>query len=82
MYLACLNLIMEKQNSNQNVKIENMVGFFKTFDHYHNKLNFGHFFSFPVSLLEDLNMKFRPKFNHGYLRFKLCYSKCFTRFLG
>ena len=26
---------MEKQNSNQNMKVEKMVELFKTFDHYH-----------------------------------------------
>ena len=35
---------MKKQNSNQNVKVE------KTFDHYHHKFDFGHFFSCPVKL--------------------------------
>ena len=41
---------MEKQNNNQNVKVEMMVGFVKTFDHYHYKFSFGHFFSCPVKL--------------------------------
>ena len=34
LYSACLNLNQEKQNSNQNVKVEKMVVLFKTFDHY------------------------------------------------
>ena len=29
---------MKKQNSNQNVKVEEMVVLDKTFDHYHHKL--------------------------------------------
>ena len=29
--------IKKKENSNQNVKIEKMVAFVKTFDHYHQK---------------------------------------------
>ena len=28
---------LKKQNSNQNVKVENMVVLFKTFDHCHHK---------------------------------------------
>ena len=28
---------MKEENSNQNVKAEKMVVFFKTFDHYHHK---------------------------------------------
>ena len=35
--------IMKKQYSNQNVKVEKMVVFVKTFDHYHYKLIFGNF---------------------------------------
>ena len=42
--------IMKKQNSNQNVKVEKMVTFVKTFDHYHQQFNFGNFFSCPVKL--------------------------------
>ena len=41
---------MKKQNSNQNVKVEKMVVFVKTFDYYHHKFNFGNFFSCPVKL--------------------------------
>ena len=41
--------IMKKQNSNQNVKVEKIVVFVKTFDYYHQKFNFGNFFSCPVN---------------------------------
>ena len=43
-----------------------MVGFIKTFDQYSHKFNFSHCFSSPKKLSEDLNMKFRSKFNHGF----------------
>ena len=42
--------IMKKQSSNQNVKVEKMMVFVKTFDHYYHKFNFGDFFSCPVKL--------------------------------
>ena len=42
--------IMKKQNSNQNLKVEKMMIFVKTFDYYHRKFNFGIFFSCPVKL--------------------------------
>ena len=41
--------IMKMQNSNQNVKVEKMVVFVKTFDHYHPKFNFDNFFSCSVN---------------------------------
>ena len=44
--------ILKKQNSNQNVRVEKMVVFVKTFDHYHHKFSFGNFFSCPVNLKE------------------------------
>ena len=43
-------LIIKKQNSNQNVKVEKMVIFVKTFNYYDDKFNFGNFFSCPVKL--------------------------------
>ena len=58
--------IMKKYNINQNVEIEKMVVFVKTFDCYHHKFNFANFFSFPIKLLKSLKLKFRPKFNHGF----------------
>ena len=42
--------IMKKQSSNQNVKVENMLVFVKTFDYYHHKFNFGNFFNCPAKL--------------------------------
>ena len=38
-------LIMKKNNNNnnQNVNVEKMVAFVKTFDYYHHKFNFGNF---------------------------------------
>ena len=50
LYSVCLNLIIKKWNSNQNVKVEKMIVFVTTFDHYHHKFNFGNFFSCPVKL--------------------------------
>ena len=38
--------ILKKQNSNQNVRVEKMVVFVKTFDHYHYHYNF---FNCPVN---------------------------------
>ena len=58
--------VMKKQNSNQNVKIEKMVVFAKTFDYYHHKFNFGNFFICPVKLQNNLKLKFRSKFNHAF----------------
>ena len=56
---------MENQNSNKKCKHwKDMVRFVKAFEHYHQKFNFGYFLSSP---LKDLNLKFRPKFVHGYL---------------
>ena len=40
---------MKKQNSNQNLKIEKIVVFVKTFDDYHHKFNFN-FYGCPVKL--------------------------------
>ena len=36
-------LIMKKKNNNQNVNVEKMVAFVKTFDYYHHKFNFSNF---------------------------------------
>ena len=49
--------IMKK--GGEDVKVEKMVVFVKTFDHYHYKFNFGNFFR----LQKNLKMKFRWKFN-------------------
>ena len=44
-----------------------MVRFIKTCDQYHDKFNFGHLFSSSVKTVpEDLNLKFRSKFNHSF----------------
>ena len=45
--------IMKKQNSNQNVKIEKMVVFLKTFDHYHHKFDFGNFFQLSCKTVKE-----------------------------
>ena len=51
LYSLCLNLNHKKNKIlPKNVKVEKMVVFVKTFDHYHYKSNFGHFFSCPVKL--------------------------------
>ena len=42
--------IMKKQNNNQNVKVEKMLVFVKTFEHYQRKFNLGNFFNCPVKL--------------------------------
>ena len=44
---------------------DDTIYFIKTFDQYL-QFNFDHLFRSPVKLLEDLNMKFRSKFNHGF----------------
>ena len=44
---------MKKQNSNQNVKIEKMVVFLKTFDHYHHKFDFGNFFQLSCKTVKE-----------------------------
>ena len=41
---------MKKQNSDQNMKVEKMMVFVKTLDHYHHKFDFSNFFSCPVKL--------------------------------
>lgn len=43
-----------------------IVRFIKTFDRYPHKFNFGHFYSSPVKLIENLDLKFRLKINHGF----------------
>ena len=48
------------------VNNENMLGFVNTFDQYHHNFDFDYFFSPPVKLLKDLNLKLRSKFNHGF----------------
>ena len=42
-----------------------MIAFVKSFDHNHQKFNFGNFFSCPVKLQKNLKLKVRSKFNHG-----------------
>ena len=44
---------MKKQNSNQNVKIEKMVAFVKTFDYYHHKFDFGNIFQLSCKTVEE-----------------------------
>ena len=46
---------MKKENSNQNVKVENMEVFAKTFDYYHDKFNFGNFFQLSCKTKRILN---------------------------
>ena len=53
----------EKQNSNQNMKVEKMLVLVKTFDYYHHKF---HFFKCTVKLQRNLKLRFRLKFNHGF----------------
>ena len=38
-----LNHEKKKNNNNQNVNVEKIVAFVKTFDYYHRKFNFGNF---------------------------------------
>ena len=59
--------IMKKQN-NQNEKVEKMVVFVKTFEHYQCKFNLGNFFNCPVKLQKNLELKFKLKFNHGFTK--------------
>ena len=58
---------MKKQN-NQNEKVEKMVVFVKTFEHYQCKFNLGNFFNCPVKLQKNLELKFKLKFNHGFTK--------------
>ena len=53
-------LVIKKLNG------EKMVGFVKTFDHYHQKFNFDQFFSNPVELQENLNLKFSSNLDHDF----------------
>ena len=67
---AWISTMKKQKNSNHSVKVEKMVEFVETFDHYHQKFNFRNFFSCPVKLLK--NLKLGSKFNHslkhhGYL---------------
>ena len=67
---AWISTMKKQKNSNHSVKVEKMVEFVETFDHYHQKFNFVNFFSCPVKLLK--NLKLGSKFNHslkhnGYL---------------
>ena len=58
--------IMKKRNSNQNVTVEKYLS---TFDYYHHKSNFGNFFQQSCKTEKEvLKLKFRSKFNHGYLQ--------------
>ena len=74
--------IMKQQNSNQNVKVGKVVVFVKTFDYYHLKFNFGGFLSCPVKLQKNLKLKFKWKFNHGFIRtmstYKVLLEKLYT----
>ena len=58
-------LIMKKQNSNENVKVEEMVVFCQNFWPLSSQVSFGNF-SCPVKLWKSLKLKFRSKFNHGF----------------
>ena len=46
---------------------KDVMVFLKTFDYYHRIFNFGNFFSCPVKLQKNLKLKFRWKFNHGFI---------------
>ena len=45
---------MKKQNSNQNVNVEKMVVFVKTFGYYYHKFNFGNFFQLSCKPVKEL----------------------------
>ena len=53
--------MVKTQNSNQYVKVQKMVVFAKS-----HKFNFGHFFSCPVKLWNNLKLKLTSRFNHGF----------------
>ena len=57
-----------------------MPGFIKMFDHYPHKFNFDPFFSSPVKLSEDLNLKFRSKYNHSFTNYG-CYHSAILKAL-
>ena len=50
-------LIMKKQNSNQNAKVEKMVVFVKTFDCYHHNSNFRNFFQLSIKTGKEVETK-------------------------
>ena len=58
---TCLNLnyVIAKRKPKR-------VGFIKKCDKYRHKFNYGHFQLFIKIAPEDLNPKFRSKFNHGF----------------
>ena len=50
------------------MKVQKMVVSVKTYDYYHHKFNFGNFFQLPCKTVKNLKVKFRSKFNRGYLQ--------------
>ena len=64
--------IMKNQNSEQNVKVEKMMVFVKTFDHL--IFNFGNFFSCPLKLKKNLNLKLGSKFSNGFTNHNYLHS--------
>ena len=56
------------------MKVEKVVVSVKTFGHYHHKFNFYLFFSCPAKLQKDLKLKFRSKFNHGFINLGYLHS--------
>ena len=53
--LVTLNLNHEKQNNNQNGKIEKMVVLVKTFDHYYHKFQL---FQLSCNIVKEFETKF------------------------
>ena len=50
-------LIIKKQNSNQNVMVEKMVVFVKTFECYHHNSNFRNFFRLSIKTGKEVENK-------------------------
>ena len=74
LYSVSLNLNdVKHENGNQNVKVEKIAVFVKTFDYYHHKFDFGTFFSCLVKL------KLTSKFNHDFTRIIALYAVLFEK---
>ena len=54
--------------------------FIKTFDQHPNKSNIGFFFSSPVKLSDNLNLKLSSEFDHGFVN-HVCLHSAFLKAL-
>ena len=63
----------------ENVKVEKMVVFVKTFDHYHRKFNFGNFFQTVKEFATEIQMEIYLWLYKSWL-FTQCSLKSFIQF--